>query len=53
MNIGEQQRKEFIYLMALSVLRKIYNDGLICKEVFVRLNRKNAETMGCAEMPVD
>lgn len=41
-----------IYLAALSVLRKLCNDGGITVEVAERINQKNAEKMGCIPIPI-
>lgn len=47
-----QLQKELKYLMALSVVRKLYAEGKLKKEVCKRLNRKNAETLECEEVPL-
>lgn len=47
----ERIKKELKYLMALSIIRKLYAEGKLSKKICERLNRKNAETLGCEEMP--
>lgn len=51
-SVEEKQHNEIIYLMALSVLRKLYNDGKVAIEVLERINTKNAEKMGCVPIPI-
>ena len=48
----EQMQNELKYMLALSLIRKLYEDGKLSKMICQRLNRKNAETLGCAEIPL-
>ena len=48
----ERLQNELKYLMALSVVRKLYADGKLKREICERLNKANAETLGCEEMPL-
>ena len=45
-NVEEKQRNEIIYLASVAVLRRLYLKGVNVK-ILERLNRKNAEAMGC------
>ena len=36
-----------IYLASVAVIRRLYLNKIIDVEVLKRLNKKNAETMGC------
>lgn len=47
----EQIQNELKYMLALSLIRKLYEDGKLSKRICQSLNRKNAETLGCAEIP--
>ena len=49
-NVEEKQRNEIIYLASVAVLRRLYLKGIDVK-ILERLNRKNAESMGC--VPTD
>lgn len=51
-SVEEKQHNEMIYLAALSVLRKLCNDGGIAVEVAERINQKNAEKKGCIPIPI-
>lgn len=48
----EENRNEIMYLMIFSVLKRLYTNGSINKEVFERLNSKNAEQQGCKVITV-
>ncbi len=48
----ERLQNELKYLMALSVVRKLYADGKLKREICERLNKANAETLGCEEIPL-
>lgn len=48
----EQMQNELKYMLTLSLIRKLYEDGKLSKMICQRLNRKNAETLGCAEIPL-
>lgn len=46
---AEQRQKNLtIYLLARDILKRLYNKGAVSLEVLERLNRKNAEQMGCS-----
>lgn len=51
-SVEEKQHNEIIYLMALSVLRKLYTDGKVTAEILERINQKNAEKTGCVPIPI-
>ncbi len=38
---------EIMYLVIFSTLIKLYRDGSISKEVFNKLNSRNADIQGC------
>lgn len=38
---------EIMYLVIFSTLSKLYRDGSISKEVFNKLNSRNADIQGC------
>lgn len=43
----EPKKNEIMYLLIFSVLKRLYANGSISKEIFERLNTKNAEQQGC------
>ena len=43
----EEMKKQMIYLASADILRRIAMSGGVEIEILERLNRKNAETMGC------
>ena len=44
---SEQSRYWWIYLSSLDIIRRMLRDGIASREVLERLNRRNAESMGC------
>ena len=48
--ISAEQRQEnlIIYLLARDILKRLYAKQAVSLEVLERLNRKNAEQMGCS-----
>lgn len=50
--MNNTQKNELIYLVIFSYLKKLYNNGLITKEVFERLNIKNAECQNCKPITI-
>lgn len=51
-SVEKKQHNEMIYLMALSVLRKLYKDGKVAIDILERINKKNAEKMECIRIPI-
>lgn len=49
---SEKQKKELIYLAAWSILKELQSEGLLSKETVEKINRKNAETMGCKQVAI-
>jgi len=45
--MSEEVRKQMIYLASVDVLRRMLQSGIVERTVIDRLNKKNAETMGC------
>ena len=45
--MSEDLRKQIIYLSSLDIIRRMLRDGIASREVLERLNRCNAESMGC------
>ena len=45
--MSEAVRKQIIYLASVDVLRRLLRSGKVERKVIDRLNKKNAETMGC------
>ena len=45
-SVEEKNKNEIIYLASVAVLRRLYLKGVDVK-ILERLNRKNAEAMGC------
>ncbi len=45
--MSDEVRKQMIYLSALDIIRRLLRDGVADREVLERLNRRNAESMGC------
>ena len=39
--------RQMIYLASVDVLRRLLRSGKVERKVIDRLNKKNAETMGC------
>lgn len=48
----EEIRKQMIYLASVDVLRRLAKTGTVEIRVLERLNRKNAEKMGCKVIAV-
>ena len=46
-SMTEDLRKQMIYLSSLDIIRRMLRDGIASREVLERLNRRNAESMGC------
>lgn len=46
-DLMEANKNEIMYLLIFSVLKRLYAKGSISKEIFERLNTKNAEQQGC------
>jgi hypothetical protein len=48
--ISAEQKQEnlIIYLLARDILKRLYAKQAVSLEVLERLNRKNAEQMGCS-----
>ena len=40
-------QNELMYLVIYSTIKKLYANGTISREVFEKLNNKNAERQGC------
>ncbi len=50
---AEQRQKNLtVYLLARDILKRLYVKGAVSLEVLERLNRKNAEQMGCMVSPI-
>lgn len=47
----ERIQNELKYMLALSLIRKLYEDRKLSRKQCQMLNRKNAETLGCDEVP--
>lgn len=45
--MSEDLRKQIIYLSSLDIIRRMLRDGIASREALERLNRRNAESMGC------
>lgn len=45
--MSEEIRQQMIYLASVDVLRRLLQSGIVERTVIDRLNKKNAETMGC------
>ena len=50
--MSEQQRKIMVYYIARDVLRQLLEKKTAEREVLERINRKNAEKMGCRAEPI-
>jgi len=50
--LENQIKNEMTYLVIFSALKKLLENGNISKEVFNRLNCKNAQQQGCKEIVV-
>ena len=50
--MSEEVRKQMIYLASVDVLRRLLRSGKVDPKVIERLNRKNAETMGCTAVEI-
>lgn len=48
----EQNKKEFIYFTAYSLIKQVLDKRTVDKEVLKRLNERCAETMGCEPIPL-
>lgn len=49
----ERIQNELKYMLSLSLTRKLYEAGKLSKKQCQRLNRKNAEALGCEEIPFE
>jgi hypothetical protein len=45
--MSDEIRREMIYLASVDVLRRLFKSGKVELQVIKRLNKKNAEIMGC------
>ena len=50
--MSEAVRKQMIYLTSVDVLRRLLRSGKVERKVIDRLNKKNAETMGCTAVEI-
>ena len=50
--MSEAVRKQMIYLASVDVLRRLLRSGKVQRKVIDRLNKKNAETMGCTAVEI-
>lgn len=50
--MSNQMKSEMTYLVIFSVLKRMLESGNITKDVFDRLNTKNAEQQGCKAITV-
>ena len=50
--MNEVVRKQLIYLASVDVLRRLLRSGKVERKVIDRLNKKNAETMGCTAVEI-
>ena len=50
--MSEEVRKQMIYLASVDVLRRLLRSGKVERKVIDRLNKKNAETMGCTAVEI-
>lgn len=50
--MNEELKNEMIYLVVFSVLKRLYQNGDISKDVFSRLNNKNAENRNCKPITI-
>jgi hypothetical protein len=50
--MSEAVRKQMIYLASVDALRRLLRSGKVEKQVIDRLNKKNAETMGCTAVEI-
>lgn len=45
--MADEVKRQMIYLASVDVLRRLLRAGHMDRQVIERLNKKNAETMGC------
>ena len=50
--MNETVRRQMIYLASVDVLRRLFKSGKVALQVVDRLNKKNAEKMGCAAVEI-
>lgn len=50
--VEEKTRKEIMYWMSLSIIRDLYQKGLVNFEILEKFNIKNAETFECKVVPI-
>lgn len=50
--MNEAVRKQMIYLASVDVLRRLLRSGKVEPKIIDRLNKKNAETMGCKAVEI-
>ena len=49
--MNEQNKNQMIYLVSLDVLRRLAEQG-VDRKILDRLNKRNAETMGCTAVEI-
>lgn len=45
--MNEEMKKQMIYLATVDLINRMLRDGVLSKEVLERLNKRNAESLGC------
>lgn len=50
--MSEDMKKQMIYLASLDIIRRLLRDGVVSREVLERLNRRNAESVGCKPVAI-
>lgn len=50
--VEEKVKEEIKYWMSLSIIRDLYEKGLVDLEILEKLNIKNARTFGCKVVPI-
>ena len=50
--MNEESRKQMIYLASVNVLRRLLKSGSVEYTIIERLNKKNAESMGCRAVEI-
>lgn len=50
--MDDNLKSELVYLAVFSVLKRLYSNDDISKEVFNRLNNKNAENQNCKPIAI-
>lgn len=50
--MNNELKNQMIYLASLDIIRRLLRDGVVSREVLERLNKRNAESVGCKPVAI-